>query len=53
MNIEQIKKDVQKIIQAAIKHRVRDFNDHEAHLLIKREVEQALKRYLRTLKADD
>lgn len=49
MNIEQIKKEIQKIIQEATKHRIGDFNDHEAHLLMKREIEQALERYLKTL----
>jgi len=34
----------------AIKHRVGDFNDHEAHLLMTKEITEAISKYLKGLK---
>jgi len=53
MNSEQIKKEVQKVIQEATKHRIGDFNDHEAHLLMKKEIVAALLRYLENYGTSD
>ena len=49
MNINRIIEEISQVVREAIKHRVGDFNDHEAHLLMKREIDEALSKYIKTL----
>ncbi len=50
MNFDQIKEEICRVIHEAIKHHIGDFNDHEAHLLMIKEIDRAISKYFKSLK---
>jgi len=53
MAVPALKEEIMQVIQEAVQHRVGDFNDHEVHLLMKREIDEALSKYLAALEEKD